>query len=73
MKKVHIGFQDKSCFESNPGNGNYTEIKGKYDLNPAQISTWKSLFSAEARSIFEKGIDHNFQIVVKNEYDYSCV
>ncbi|MFC2086704.1 transposase [Bacteroidota bacterium] len=59
MKKRKIynsGFKTKVVLEALQERETIQEIGKKYEIHPNQISTWKSQFLANAKSIFEKGI-----------------
>lgn len=56
-EKYASGFKTKVVLEAIQERDSIQELAKKYDLHPAQASTWKSQFLSSASSIFEKGIE----------------
>lgn len=55
-KNYSAGFKTKVVLEALQERETLQEIGKKYEIHPNQISTWKSQFLANAKSIFEKGV-----------------
>lgn len=72
-RKLSAAFKTKVVLEALSDRYTIQELGRKHEVHPAQITTWKTQFLANAESVFEKGSDSKSKDESEQEKLYKVI